>query len=252
MGEVPHFGFLHLAVIFIELKAPEKERIMNSSTQQHTRHVSVPSNEGIRVDKSIAIQRPIVEVYDFWRRLDNLPRFMRHLESVTVQDDMHSHWVVKAGGGKTLQWDAEIIEQRANQMISWRSLPGADIDNAGSVWFTGGPAGETVVRVELKYVPPAGKAGAAIAKLLGNDADTAITEDLNRLKTLLETGELPPDSGWRRAATVARNAASSADTCVRENPWSAIGLVALAVFALGFLVGSRAASGREEESAERD
>ena len=113
---------------------------MNSSTQQHhTHHVSVPSNEGVRVDKSITIRRPIGEVYDFWRRLDNLPRFMRHLESVTVKDELHSHWAVKAVGGKTLEWDAEIIEQRANEMISWRSTPGADIDNAGSVWFSAAP-----------------------------------------------------------------------------------------------------------------
>src|SRR4051812_11578050 len=115
---------------------------MNTSNQQHSRHVSVPQNQGVRVDKAITINKPIGEVYAFWRRLDNLPRFMRHLQSVTVQDDMHSHWAVKAIAGKVLEWDAEIIEQRDNEMISWRSAPGADVDNAGSVWFTSVPGGE--------------------------------------------------------------------------------------------------------------
>jgi uncharacterized membrane protein len=228
---------------------------MNTSNQQHSRHVSVPQNQGVRVDKAITINKPIGEVYAFWRRLDNLPRFMRHLQSVTVQDDMHSHWAVKAIAGKVLEWDAEIIEQRDNEMISWRSAPGADVDNAGSVWFTSVPGGEgTMVRVELKYVPPAGKAGAGFAKLLGADADAAITEDLGRLKSLLETGQVPPEpaaSGLRRAAGVARKAAQSTDTCVRDNPWSAIAVVGLAVFALGFLLGSRVSSPQIPQPSER-
>ena len=104
---------------------------MNTTKQEYSRHVSVPSGEGARVDKAITIQKPVSEVYSFWCRFENLPRFMRHLESVTVQDDLHSHWVAKTSGGKKLEWDAEIIEERQNQMISWRSLPGADVDNAG-------------------------------------------------------------------------------------------------------------------------
>ena len=224
---------------------------MNTSAQQHSRHVSVPSNEGVRVDKTITINRPVAEVYAFWRKLENLPRFMRHLESVTVQDNLHSHWSVKAVGGKGLEWDAEVIEQRPNEMMSWRSAPGADIDNAGSVWFTSIPSGEgTIVRVELKYIPPAGKAGAAIAKFLDADADAVIGEDLRRLKSLLETGQLPPEpkpSGWRRAAGVARKAAQGANSRVHENPWSTVAFVGLGVFALGFLLGSRLSSLQEEQ-----
>src|SRR6476469_7172998 len=135
------------------------------STQEYSRHVSVPSDEGARVDKAITIEKPVSEVYSFWRRFENLPRFMRHLESVTIQDDLHSHWVVKTFGGKKLEWDSEIIEQRGNEMISWRSLPGADVDNAGSVWFTPAKNGAgTELRVSLKYVPAAGKVGAIAAK----------------------------------------------------------------------------------------
>src|SRR5882724_11612067 len=176
---------------------------MSTAKHEFSRHVSVPSDEGVRVDKAITIEKPVTEVYSFWRRFENLPRFMRHLESVTVQDDLHSHWAVKMFGGKKLEWDSEIIEQRENEMISWRSVPGADVDNAGSVWFTPIPGGKgTVVRVSLKYVPPAGKAGVLVAKLFSRDAASEIEEDLGRLKSFLETGEMPPQNAavWQWVA----------------------------------------------------
>ncbi len=219
---------------------------MNTERQEYSKHVSVPSDEGVRVDKAITIERPVSEVYGFWRQLENLPRFMRHVESVTVKDDLHSHWVVKGLGGKKFEWDAETIEQRDNEMISWRSAPGADVDNAGSVWFTPVPNGEgTVVRVELKYVPPGGKTGAVVSKLFRQDADSEISEDLSRLKILLETGKLPEEGnedstipGWRRRTVeFGRKAAGAADGYVRQNPWIAAACVAACCFALGFLCG---------------
>src|SRR2546423_855877 len=154
---------------------------MKSAEHKFSRHASVPSDEGVRVDKIITVERPISEVYSFWSQLENLPRFMRHVESVTVQDELHSHWVVKTIGGKTVEWDAEIIEQRANEMISWRSAPGADVDNAGSVWFTPIPGGSgTIVRVSLQYVPPGGEDRGLVAKLFGRDAQVEIPDDLRR------------------------------------------------------------------------
>ncbi len=219
---------------------------MSTAQQQYSKYVSVPSDEGIRVDKAITIEKPIDQVYQFWRRFSNLPRFMRHLESVSVQDDCHSHWVAKTLAGKTVEWDAEIIEQRENEMISWRSLPGADVDNAGSVWFTPVPGGQgTVVRVEMKYIPPAGKAGAWLAKLFGRDAESEIGDDLNRLKTFLETGRVPEkrtESGWvHRVGAVSQNAVETMDDCVRRNAWTALASVAVAGLALGFLLGWRMA-----------
>ncbi len=151
---------------------------------------AVAGGKGLKLEKAVTIGRPPSEVYAFWRRLENLPRFMHHLESVTERDSTHSHWVVK-GPRKPVHWDAEIIEDRPNEMISWRSLPGADVDNAGSVWFTPAPGGRgTAVKVALKYSPPAGKLGARIAKLWGRDAEAEIEEDLLRFKALLET-EIP-------------------------------------------------------------
>lgn len=219
---------------------------MKTENQEYSKHVSVPSDEGVRVDQAITIEKPVQEVYGFWRQLENLPRFMRHLKSVTVRDDLHSHWVVKGPGGKELQWDAEVIEQRENEMISWRSLPDADVDNAGSVWFTSVPGGQgTVLRIEMKYVPPGGKTGAIVSKLFRQDADSEIGEDLNRLKRLLETGQLPEDeksdgttAEWRqRTVEFTRNAANAADGYVREYPWVTAACVAISCFALGFLCG---------------
>jgi len=215
---------------------------MNKGTKQFTRHVSVPPGEGVRVDRAVTIQRPTSEVYSFWRRLDNLPRFMRHVDSVNVQDDLHSHWVIKTVGGKFLEWDAEMINQRENEMISWRSVPGSEVDNAGSVWFTSVPSGRgTIVRVELRYMPPAGTGGELLAKLFGRDADSEIEEDLGRLKSLLETGHLPEDataSSWGRVA-------ETADTCVRDNPWITVAFVALCGFWFGLVLGARPRRRRE-------
>jgi uncharacterized membrane protein len=217
---------------------------MNTATQQYSRHVSVPSDEGVRVDKAITIVRPISEVYSFWRDFKNLPRFMRHLESVTVRDDLHSHWAVKTLGGKIVEWDAEIIEQRANEMISWRSTPGADVDNAGSVWFTSVPGGDgTLVRIELKYLPPAGKAGALVAKIFRRDAESEIENDLRRMKAFLETGQLPEETNrFQQAAETARKAAKAADTCVRNNPWATVASAAIFGFALGYFLTGRTSS----------
>src|SRR5205085_6473907 len=204
--------------------------------------VSVPADEGVRVDEVITIDRPVAEIFSFWRRLENLPRFMRHVDSVEVRDDLHSHWKVTTVAGKVVEWDAEIIEKRENEMISWLSVPGADVDNAGSVWFTPLPGGNgTMVRVSLKYVPPAGKTGALIAKLFRGDAETEIEEDLQSLKRFLETGELRFNRGhahWQQVASrTARNAAEATDKCVRENPWAAVACAAVSCLVIGFLLG---------------
>ena len=215
---------------------------MKTEQQQFSHHVSVPSNEGTKIDKTITINRPVAEVYAFWRQLENLPRFMRHVKSVTKRDDLHSHWVVEVFGGQTAEWDAEIIEQRENQMISWRSMPGADMGNAGSVWFVPVASGQaTRVRVELMYAPPAGKAGSMTAKVFGKDGASEIAEDLRRFKSLLETGELPTEglgSNWStRAMETGRKAAQVTDDYVHESPWIVIGSVALGCFLLGYVLG---------------
>jgi uncharacterized membrane protein len=154
---------------------------------------SVARGEGIKVERTITVNRPREEVYRFWRQLENLPRFMDHLESVTVIDEDLSHWVAKGPAGTRVEWDASIHNEIENELIAWRSLSGSDIDNAGSVHFT--PAGDgTEIRVVLSYDPPAGRVGAAVAKLLGEEPEQQVEEDLRRFKQVIEAVETPARS----------------------------------------------------------
>jgi uncharacterized membrane protein len=155
---------------------------------------SVRRGEGVKVEKSITVNRTPEEVFRFWRNFENLPRFMDHLESVVVIDETRSHWVAKAPAGTKVEWDASIHNEIEEELIAWRSLPGADVNNAGSVHFT--PMGEdsTEVVVVLSYEPPAGKLGAAVAKLLGEEPSTQVEDDLRRFKQVMESSEVRGDS----------------------------------------------------------
>jgi uncharacterized membrane protein len=156
----------------------------------------VQNEKGIKVKKAITIGKPAEELYNFWRRFENLPKFMQHLESVTEQDGGKSHWVAKAPFGKTVQWDAQIINETPNELIAWKSLPGADVESAGSVTFKPGPQGRgTEVHVSLSYQPPAGQIGAAVAKLFGEEPNQQVDNDLRHFKNLMETGSLPTTDG---------------------------------------------------------
>lgn len=149
----------------------------------------VPGDRGIKVVQSIVVARAPAEVYRFWRKLENLARFMDHVESVREIDQRRSDWVVKGPLGHNVEWTAQIISDRENEMISWESLPGAEVQNAGSVWFE--PAGDgtsTNVRVSLQYLPPAGVVGATVAKLFGEAPDQQLEDDLGRFKTIIEGG----------------------------------------------------------------
>ena len=147
---------------------------------------------GIHVRESIRLELPIADVYKFWRRLDQLPRFMSHLERVTETSNGQSHWVARGPVGLVVEWDAEIINEVENQVLGWRSLPGADVVTAGSVNFDTVRGGRgTQVSVHLQYAPPAGRAGAAFASLFGREPSQTIREDMRRFKSLLEAGEAP-------------------------------------------------------------
>jgi uncharacterized membrane protein len=165
---------------------------------------------GFRVERVATIRRPIEEVYQYWRRFENLPRFMRHLESVETLPDGKTRWRAKGPAGVTVEWMAELLQDRANEWIAWRSIPGSDIDNSGSVRFSHAPAGRgTEVRVQLQYLPPAGTLGRTIARLFGEEPDQQIHEDLHRFKQLMETGEVPVSDGpsLRRPAQPPRDPA---------------------------------------------
>lgn len=151
--------------------------------------VSVEGGRGVKVEKSLTINKSPEELYRFWLNFENLPRFMSHLEEVRVTGDGRSHWVAKGPAGTSVEWDAESYNLKENELIAWRSLEGSQVANAGSVHFTPAAGGQgTEVRVVLKYDPPAGVLGAWVAKLFGEAPEQQIEEDLQRLKSLLEAG----------------------------------------------------------------
>ncbi len=144
-----------------------------------------------RVTKAITVNRAVPDVYAFWHDFENLPRFMRHLESVKVIGPRRSHWVAKGPAGTSVEWDAEIVDDRENEMISWRSLEGSDVENSGVVRFRPAPGRRgTEVIVELQYNPPAGALGSGVAMLFGEAPEEQLADDLRRFKQVFETGEI--------------------------------------------------------------
>ena len=149
----------------------------------------------IHIEKSITVHSTPKELFRFWRNFENLPRFMEDLESVTKLDETRSHWVANGPGGKQVEWDAEIYNEKENELIAWRSLPGSDVTNAGSVHFEEAPGHGTYVKVVLNYNPPGGKAASLIAKLFGKEPGQLIEHNLRRFKQFIETGEIPTTEG---------------------------------------------------------
>lgn len=142
------------------------------------------------LEHSVTVNRPVSEVFSFWRDFTNLPRFMAHLDRVEVLDERRSHWVAKGPVGH-VKWDAEIIADEPDRMIAWRAIGTPGVPNAGQVTFTPAPGGRgTEVRVSLAYRPPGGAAGVALARLAGREPDQQVREDLRRLKQVLECGEV--------------------------------------------------------------
>jgi uncharacterized membrane protein len=162
-------------------------------------HVAIQAGQGCRVDKSIVIDRSREDLYRFWRDLENLPRIMSHLQAVQQLDTQRSHWNARAPLGRTVAWDADVLIEREPEVISWRSLPGSEVDTAGSVHFYAAPGGGTEVRIELKYDPPAGKVGCAVARMLGEAPEQQIEADLQRFKHIMETGRMPTLAGEPRS-----------------------------------------------------
>ncbi|HKX30815.1 MAG TPA: SRPBCC family protein [Blastocatellia bacterium] len=150
----------------------------------------------IDVQKSVIVNRAPEELYRFWRSFQNLPNFMAHLESVQTTGANRSHWVARGPAGKRIEWDAEITEDRPNQLIAWRSVENAKIDHSCSVRFERAPGGRgTVVKLEMHLEPPGGALGKAMAKLFNRVPELQVQEDLRRFKRLIETGEIITTEG---------------------------------------------------------
>src|SRR5215207_9682814 len=140
------------------------------------------ADPAIHFEKAITIARAPDEVYRFWRDFRNLPAFTSHLESVAVLDERRSHWTARGPGGRLVEWDAQLVEDRPDALIAWQSLPGSDVKNSGRVRFVPAPGGRgTEVHVQMQYVPPAGAFGATVARLFGQEPRQQVQSDLRKL-----------------------------------------------------------------------
>lgn len=150
-----------------------------------------------RLIKQVAvIERPARELYDYWRDVENAPRFMTDVQAVTKTGENRSHWVSGGPFGKTFEWDSEVFQDDPGRMFAWKTLPGADVPHAGMIKFEPNTGGRgTTVTVEINYEPPAGMLGVAVAKMIGQDPDAMTKENLRQFKQLMETGEIPTTSG---------------------------------------------------------
>jgi uncharacterized membrane protein len=152
---------------------------------------TLAGGRGSRVERTVTVMRSPEELYARWRDVTRLPELMSHLESVTPLGDGRSRWIARGPADIPVSWDAEIVADEPGRLIAWRSVGGADVDNAGSVRFTPAPGGRgTEVKVLLTYAPPAGPLGTAVASMLGKSGDQEVREDLRRFKQRMEADEV--------------------------------------------------------------
>lgn len=151
--------------------------------------VSLPHEKGVHVVQEITINRPVCELYAFWHNLSNMPHVFKYTVSVQPLAGNRSCWILKLPTGQYIEFEAEMVTDIPNEVISWRSLPGAAIKNAGSVRFI--PVGEeTTVRLTIEFIPPAGQLGKAILKLFTEVPDRYVAQFLRELKHFMEIGKL--------------------------------------------------------------
>jgi uncharacterized membrane protein len=170
-----------------------------NTARDHSPAIGVRARHGCKIEHSLSIQRPAEELYAFWRNVANLPRIMRHVDSIEVIDERRSRWVFESPTGAKLAWDVEIFNERQPELIAWRSLPDSEVDTAGSVHFKPLSHGRgTLLTISMKYDPPGGKFVAALAGIFDTDLEARIKEDLRRFKNLAEAGEIPTTEGQPR------------------------------------------------------
>lgn len=164
-----------------------------------------PARPWLRLSAAVTVNQDTDMVYGYWKNFENLPNFMFHLESVTTTGDGRSHWVVKAPAGRTVRWDAEVVEDLPGERIAWRSAQRAVVPNRGSVRFRPAPGDRgTEVRVEIDYDLPGGRLGRTVAKLFGEEPEQQVRDDLRRFKQILEAGEVTRSEGTPEGPNVRR------------------------------------------------
>jgi uncharacterized membrane protein len=167
-----------------------------SRDSEERAHAAGRRDEDTIVGRTVTIDRPREEIYAFWRDFSNLAGVMENVERIEILDAKRSHWVVKAPGGKTVEWDSVVIDDEPGRLLAWQSVEGADIRNSGRVEFLDAAPGRgTMVRATIAYDPPGGVIGEWIAKLFQREPNLQARRDLRRLKQFLETGEVTSSAG---------------------------------------------------------
>ncbi|WP_013322443.1 SRPBCC family protein [Gloeothece verrucosa] len=150
----------------------------------------------MKAEKIVTINKPTEYLYNFWHNFENLPTFMKHLQSVTLYDNNRSHWVTKAPLDNTVEWDAQIIKDEPNRLIAWTSVEDSQIEHSGFVRFQPAPGDKgTEVKVVIEYNLPAGAIGETLTKLFGENPKQQIGDELARFKMLMEAGEIATNDG---------------------------------------------------------
>ena len=164
--------------------------------QELLERVTNTADSGIHVHKAVTIQRSPDDVYDFWRRLENLPRFMHHLHEVEDLGEGRSRWHARLPASMPVSWEAIIVGDEPGRLLQWETAPDATVQHHGQVRFldAGGDRG-TELHVDMRYRPPLGVAGAAVAQLFNTITEQQIKEDIRRCKHILEAGEIPTTDG---------------------------------------------------------
>lgn len=190
-----------LVLLIRALKNPVEELIEQASNQngqnlRTSRNVSVPHETGIHVVRSVTVNRPVEDLYSFWRDPNNLAQVLKYVESVQMIGDNRATWTIKLPGGATTQYNAELYTDTPNEVISWRSLEGADVKNAWSVRFRPAPTGRgTEVQLTVEFTPPGGPLGRAVGNLFGEVPGQYFAQYLREFKQMMETGERTTNAG---------------------------------------------------------
>jgi uncharacterized membrane protein len=170
-----------------------------SAEDEEDERLDAGAHDDVSLEAAATVARAPEEVYAFFRRLSNAPRFMAFVESVEEIDGTLSRWTARMPDGAPFGWESEILEDRPGELIAWRSQPGALVHHAGAVRLRPAPGGRgTEVRLDIEFSPPGVPLGRAVAALLGSGAEYAVEEDLRRLKQLLEAGETATTAGQPR------------------------------------------------------
>ena len=158
---------------------------------------SLMKGKGIYIEKTIHIDAPVEQVFAYWRNLENFPQWMSHVREIRYVGGDRFHWVVDGPAGRPVEWDSELLNVNENREMTWRAVEGSDVDHTGRVRFEPDGTG-CRVHVQLKYAPPGGVIGHAVARAFGVDPKSEMDEDLLRLKSVIETGRVPRDAAAMR------------------------------------------------------